>query len=179
MAPARPLHSGHRGGTPRGEPAAGLGAVALGTGAKRAWQVRCEVDALDRDNHRYLGKLLDEVGWVEAGRSGFELSYHAYVMALHRAQDWPLMLAVTAAVETGARAKRFPPELFVVLHQRTRYVMGERDRYGQVGLVGGRWVVGPLEDRARVDEFRKGIGLGPLAAESRKYEDTVVFDDWP
>ncbi|VTT99791.1 unnamed protein product [Gemmataceae bacterium] len=66
-----------------------------------------------------------------------------------------------------------------MLHRRTRYLMGERDRYGQVGLVGGRWVVGPLEDRAWVDEFRKGIGLGPLATESRKYEDTVVYDDWP
>ncbi len=43
-------------------------------------------------------------------------------------------------------------------------MLGEKQRFGtQVGHAeGGYWVVMPLEDRSRVDEFRREIGLFTL-----------------
>ena len=65
----------------------------------------------------------------------------------------------------GVRADGHDGQNFALLYDRLQLNLGENQRYGsQVGRdEKGEMVVLPLEDRAKVDQFRRELGMGPLA----------------
>jgi len=77
-----------------------------------------------------------------------------------------------SALAGGARAQEVPEPVKPLL-----------GAWKQAETEKGRLFVGPLEDRRRVDEFRKEIGLPPLAEYLKRYKeenggrDVEVVDD--
>jgi hypothetical protein len=130
-----------------------------------------EMARIDADDTKYLTGLLGEVGWIDEPRFGADAAHSAYLIAMHT-KDFGLMGAAVAELEKETRAKRFDPEQFAGLHDRHRSLTGQLERYGvHVSRdEKGELVVGPLEAPKRVDEFRKAIGLTPLAEYLRRYK---------
>jgi hypothetical protein len=56
-------------------------------------------------------------------------------------------------------------QLYALLYDRVQLMTGGKQRYGTqiTPNAAGEMVVAGLEDKAQVDEFRREIGMGPLA----------------
>jgi hypothetical protein len=143
-----------------------------------------EMEKIDADDTTYLIKLVKDVGWIDEKRFGDKANYSAYLIVMHT-KDLSLMRSAIPQIEKEVKAKRFDPELFAGLHDRYRLIVAEPERYGMHVNVTekGTLIVGPLEDRKKVDEFRKEIGLPPLAEYLKRYKeenggkDVEVVDD--
>jgi hypothetical protein len=125
---------------------------------------RAEIPAVDADNLGYVGQLLREVGWIDVERFGLSASVAAFLIVLHSG-DLPLMLAAQQALWKDHTAGHPVGRYYASLDDKVRLMQGYRQRYGS--SLGederGGLVVLPLEDRARVDAWRKEVGLPPLA----------------
>jgi hypothetical protein len=123
-----------------------------------------EMGKVDAGNTAWLRKVVGELGWIDAGRFGAPASNAAFLLVQHSA-DLSLMTAALPEIEKDLKAKRLrDAQPFALLYDRTRLMLGEKQRYGtQLGRnLKGEAVVLPLEDRARVEELRKEIGIFPL-----------------
>jgi hypothetical protein len=143
-----------------------------------------EMMKIDAADSRYLAGLLREVGWVDSERFGGAAEHGAYLIVMHT-HDLALMQTGIEELEKEVKAKRFDAEQFAGLFDRFRGIVALPQRYGMVvtHTARGEMVLGPLEDRKRVDEFRKAIGLPPLARYLERYrqdnggKDVRVVDD--
>jgi hypothetical protein len=123
-----------------------------------------DMGAVDRDNTTYLTKLVGEVGWIDVTRFGAPASHDAFLIVQHSGK-LPLMLAALPEIEKDTKAGQLTDgQNFALLYDRTKLYMGEKQRYGtQVGQdAKGDPVVLPLEDRKKVEQYRKEINLSPL-----------------
>ena len=117
---------------------------------------------IDHENTAYLKKLVGEVGWIDGGRFGKAAANAAFLIVQHSG-DLPLMLAALPEIEKDVKAGKADGQGFALLYDRTQLMQGERQRYGsQIGSAGGKIAVFPLEDRNKVDEYRKSLGMMPL-----------------
>ena len=119
---------------------------------------------VDRDNTAYLTKLVKEYGWADVTRFGEPAAHDAFLIVQHSG-NLPLMLAALPEIEKETKAGRLTDgQNFALLYDRTKLYMGEKQRYGtQVGQDSkGDPVVLPLEDRAKVEQYRKEINMVPL-----------------
>ena len=123
-----------------------------------------ETQRVDGENTRYLRGLLQEVGWIDKERFSNEAATAAFLLVQH-SPNLSLMLAALPHVERAAHQARRDGEAFALLYDRVQVRLGEKQRYGTQCRItpNGEFQVYPLQDRARVDEFRAGLGLGPLA----------------
>ena len=141
--------------------------------AKRADKIKEMVKA-DADDTRFLIDLIQEIGWIDSGRFGYAAQESAFLILMHTANP-ALKEAALPILKKEVLAGRFDAEFYAGLYDRYCFQVCLPDRYGMHVSpdATGQLVVGPLEDRARVDEFRKEIGLGPLAKylERRKEEN--------
>ncbi len=151
-----------------------------------------EMEAVDSDNTAWLKELVAEIGWIDVTRFGKEAAGAAFLIVQHSG-DLPLMMAVLPEIETDVRQHGVDPQNYALLWDRLQVRLGKRQRYGsQLGTdEQGRMVVIALEDRARVEELRKAIGLFPLkqyldlfrsgtfatAADKNAKPTTIVFED--
>jgi hypothetical protein len=125
---------------------------------------REKMGGVDADNTAHLIKLVQEVGWVDATRFGAATSNTAFLIVQHSG-NLPLMRAALPEIEKDVKAGRLDAQPYALLYDRLQLYLGEKQRFGtQIGQnEQGEAVVLPLEDRARVDEFRKQLGLFPLS----------------
>jgi len=125
---------------------------------------RGEMAKVDADNTAWLRKLVAELGWIDAERFGAQASNDAFLLVQHSG-DLALMTAALPEIEKDVKAKRLDGQPFALLFDRTQLMLGEKQRYGtQVGAnAQGEPVVLPLEDREKVEELRRGIGVFPLS----------------
>jgi hypothetical protein len=123
-----------------------------------------EMQQVDADNTAYLVKLVKEVGWIDAERFGKDAWNAAFLIVQH-SEHLPLMLAVRPAIDKDFKAKLIDAQPYALLHDRLQLLLGEKQRYGtQMSQnAKGEWVILPLEDPAKVEQFRKEIGLFTLA----------------
>ncbi len=122
-----------------------------------------EMMKTDIDNTAYVKKLVTELGWIDAGRFGFITSNAAFLIIQHSG-DLPLMLAALPEIEKDVKTNKGLGQAYALLYDRTQLMLGKPQRYGsQVGQVDGKMAVLPLEDRKKVDEYRKSMGMEPLA----------------
>jgi hypothetical protein len=132
---------------------------------------RKEMARVDANNTKYLIKLVQDTGWIDVERFGAQTSHEAFLIVQHSGNT-PLMLAALPPIEADVKAKRLDAQPYALLYDRLRIMLGEKQRYGtQLGSnEKGRPVLLPLQDRARVDELRKAIGLFPLAEYLKFFE---------
>jgi hypothetical protein len=124
-----------------------------------------EMTKADRDNTRWLKSLVKEIGWIDVSRFGADASNDAFLMVQHSG-DFRLLMAALPEIERDVRAKRFKDgQPYALLYDRVRVSLAGKQRYGtQIARnAEGALVVLPLENRAKVEEFRKEIGLMPLS----------------
>lgn len=123
-----------------------------------------DMQKVDGDNTEYLIKLIQEVGWIDNVRFGRNAAQAAFLIVQHSGH-MKLMLAALPEIEKDLKKKVGDPQDYALLYDRLQLFLGEKQRYGtQIGQnANGEAVVLPLEDKAKVEQFRKEIGLFPLA----------------
>jgi hypothetical protein len=118
--------------------------------------------------------LTDDQGWLDVSRFGRDTANQAFIMMLHYPEDWRLMQAVVPAIERDVRAGQLDARRYIELHRRARFCMGEKDRFGAVlwNINKRMPEVGPLEEPAKVNEYRRELGLPPLEQEIEQMKQT-------
>ena len=142
---------------------------------------RGDMAAVDADNTKYLRALVTDLGWIDAKRFGKQTATNAFLIVQHSG-DLRLMQAALPEIEKDMKAGAGDPQDYALLYDRLKLNLGERQRYGsQIGQdKDGNSVVLPLEDKAKVEEFRKAIGLFPLSEYLKFFEQQgrkVKFSD--
>jgi hypothetical protein len=119
---------------------------------------------VDAENTKYVKSLVATLGWLDAERFGREAANAAFLLVQH-SSDLRLMMAALPEIKKDLKAKRVDPQDYALLFDRIQTSVGEKQRYGtQLGQnEKGELIVFPLEDRKKVEEFRKEIGLFPLS----------------
>ena len=119
---------------------------------------------VDTDNTAYLKKLVSEIGWINAKRFGSQTALAAFVIVQHSA-DIRLMLAVIPFIRQDVDNKLTDAQDYALLYDRLQEFLGDKQRYGTQlrEMPNGEYMVSPLENREKVDEFRKELGLEPLS----------------
>ena len=125
---------------------------------------RGDMPRVDGENTAYLKKLVAEQGWIDCDRFGAETSNTAFLIVQHSG-DIPLMMAALAPIEKDVQSGKLDPQPYALLFDRIKIFTGEKQRYGtQIGQGSkGQPVVLALEDKTKVEDFRKAIGLFPLS----------------
>jgi hypothetical protein len=125
---------------------------------------RGDMATVDADNTKYLRGLIVDLGWIDAKRFGRRSATDAFLIVQHSG-DLRLMQGALPEIEKDMKAGIGDPQDYALLYDRLKLNLGERQRYGsQIGQnAEGEPVVLPLEDKAKVEEFRKAIGLFPLS----------------
>jgi hypothetical protein len=125
---------------------------------------RGDMATVDADNTKYLRSLVVDQGWIDAKRFGRRTATNAFLIVQHSG-DLRLMQGALPEIEKDMKAGIGDPQDYALLYDRLKLNLGERQRYGsQIGQnAKGEAVVLPLEDKSRVEEFRKAIGLFPLS----------------
>jgi hypothetical protein len=116
------------------------------------------------ENARFLTTLVQEVGWLDAGRFGAKTSVDAVILAKHSG-DLSLMMAALPLAEKDLKHNG-DGQTFAVLYDGLQIDLGGKQRYGtQIGEdAQGHPYVLPLETPAKVDEYLKDMGLPPFSA---------------
>jgi len=143
-----------------------------------------EMGAVDRDNTAWLKMLIADVGWIDGTRFGKHTAGSAFLLVQHSG-DLPLMQATLPLIKIDLSLGVCDPQDFALLYDRVQIMTGQRQRYGsQIGQALGKSALFPLEDRARVDDFRQEIGLFPLKTYLAMFQQMmktsiVYMDDMP
>lgn len=121
-------------------------------------------DSVIVDNREYLKHLIQEIGWIDIHRFGGEASGNALVLAKH-SRDLSLIMGILPFVEKDFKGQSESNVMLAILYDGLQINLGRKQRYGtQTGLDSeGVPMVLPLEDPSRVEQYRKEIGLPPLA----------------
>jgi len=120
-----------------------------------------------------LKQAVTELGWIDAKRFGKPAAETAFDLA-QKCADVPLLVALLPELEKEALAGNLAGMDFARFYDRTKLAIGERQKYGtQLGKTeAGELLVLPLEDKEKVDEFRKQLKLSPLATDKDlKFEE--------
>lgn len=125
---------------------------------------RKEMPSVGTNNTNYVRALVQEIGWIDIRRFGETASGNAIILVQH-SLDLPLMLAVLPEIERDFKPRGPDALLFAIVYDRLENELGRKQRFGtQLGEdAQGQPMVIPLESVEKVDEFRKELGLPPLA----------------
>jgi DNA polymerase III psi subunit len=132
-----------------------------------------------QENREYLLKLLAEYGWIDIDRFGKYPSSAALLIAKH-SSDMPLSMTVLPIAEKDARAHSALGEMISVLYDQVNLMLGQKQRYGTqiIDDAEGHGVVLPVEDRTKVDEYRKQLGI-PTWADYLSQASQALYDGKP
>ncbi len=131
-----------------------------------------EMSKVDTDNTAWLKQTVSRHGWIDVDRFGYEASHAAFLLVQHSG-DIPLMMAALPEIEKDVKAGKFPDgQPYALLYDRLQLRLGGKQRYGtQIGSDGkGGMVVLPLENRAKVEEYRREIKMFPLSQYLQMFE---------
>lgn len=116
------------------------------------------VEAVDRANQAALLTMVPPEGWFLKSRYGEEAAAAAFHIVQHSGLDlWrrfvPVLEPLVAAGEVEGQS-------FALMYDRLAMNEGRPQRYGsQFKCVDGRHQMHPVEDPAKVDELRRGMGM--------------------
>lgn len=121
--------------------------------------------ARDLAHRQWLGAHVAEHGWPTISEVGELGAQAAQLLARHADLDPAFQLRALRLMEPLAASGEANSFGFVNLSDRTSLQLSGTQRYGtQLYCPDGWREPMPLEDPARVDEWRASVGLGPLAA---------------
>ncbi len=112
------------------------------------------------DNDRYLREVVGRYGWIDIPRFGKAGAAAAVFIAKH-ASDLPLLLDALPVAERDARENGGGKELVSVLVDEVLIATGHKQKYGTqiADDEQGKPYVIPVEDPAKVDEYRRELGI--------------------
>jgi len=116
------------------------------------------------DNIRYLRDVVGRYGWIDIPRFGKAAAAAAIFIAKH-ADDVRLMQDALPIAERDAKENGGGKEIVSVLVDEVLITTGHKQKYGtQIDEdEHGRPFVIPVEDPAKVDQYRKELGILPWA----------------
>jgi len=124
-----------------------------------------ELHAIDDDNTAYLSRVLPADGWFRISRDGARTTSDAWIIVQH-SRDRALQRRVLAAMEPLARMGEVNGQEYALLYDRNEMFDGRPQRYGSQGTcVDGKMTLHTLEDPARVEEWRRSVGMKQTLAE--------------
>jgi hypothetical protein len=112
------------------------------------------------ENGRYLREVVGRYGWIDIPRFGKAAAAAAVIIVKH-ADDVPLMQSAMPIVERDARENGGGKELVSILVDEVLITTGHTQKYGTqiADDANGKPYVIPVEDPAKVDEYRKTLGI--------------------
>jgi hypothetical protein len=116
------------------------------------------IEKADAENLEALLKMVPPEGWFLKSRYGEKASNAAFHIIQHSDVDqWkrfvPVLEPLVATGEVDGQS-------FGLMYDRLAVNEGRKQRYGsQMTCANGKWVPEPLEDPARVEEWRKAMGF--------------------
>lgn len=131
---------------------------AVRMGRKDGEQMR----AADADNTVYLKTLVTELGWIDVERFGQATALAAFLLVQHSG-DLRLMKAALPEIEKDVKAKHLDGEQYALIYDRLQLMTGGKQRFGTQVIPTPTGDIAELEDREKVDEWRRELGMGPLA----------------
>lgn len=126
------------------------------------------------DNLRYLRGLVRQYGWIDIPRFGRPAAAAAILIVKH-SDDVPLMEAALPIVEEDATKNGGGKQLASILIDEVLITTGHKQKYGTqiADDTNGKPCVVPVEDPARVDEYRSQLGIPPWAEYLKKASDAL------
>lgn len=127
--------------------------------------VEIQLADLTLKNSEYLRGLLLEVGWIDVERFGYSASNAAFLILQH-SWDVPMMIAALPSLKKDVDRGLMESDTYALLYDRLQLALGLRQRYGsQIARTPqGEPFVLPVEgDPSQIDDFRRQLGLIPLA----------------
>jgi hypothetical protein len=128
----------------------------------------------DSANAAWLKAYVAKWGWPTSVQVGREAVQAAFLIVQHAVHDTAFMRAMLPAIEASHRRGDLEGGAVAMLTDRLEVKAGRPQIYGtQLSLTGGRWVLDPVVDSARLDERRRRMGLPPIA-EYLRLVDSVL-----
>lgn len=140
---------------------------------------RAKMKQIDTENTAYLRTIAAELGWIDAQRFGSQAAHAAFLLLQHSG-DLSLMRAAVPLIEADVKAGRLDGASYAMLYDRLQLMTAGKQRYGtQIAMNADREVVVPsIEDKNRVNEYRRSVSLQPLEQYVRMWGAAKpVFED--
>jgi hypothetical protein len=119
--------------------------------------------AVDQANLSRLKAVVDEDGWPTIGKVGAEASGSAWLLAQHADEDPVFQLRTLKLMEPLVGPGEVSARNHAYLHDRVMLKLVGKQRYGtQMWCVNGKFAPRPLEHPDRLEDLRRGAGLGPM-----------------
>ncbi|HEY2292933.1 MAG TPA: DUF6624 domain-containing protein [Thermoanaerobaculia bacterium] len=131
--------------------------------------------AVIADNIHYLREVVERYGWIDIPRFG-KAAAAAAVFAAKHANDIRLEQVALPIAEKDARENGGGKEIVAVLVDDLLITLGHKQKYGtQVDKdEHGQAYVIPVEDPAKVDEYRKELGIPPWSDYLKKLSQALL-----
>lgn len=119
---------------------------------------------IDQANTLRIIELVQDVGWLDGARFGKKTQQGAFLIVQHSG-NIRLMRTVLPLIEQEAHADPALGQLYALLYDRLQMSFGKKQRYGTQAAPdsNGGMTIERLEDRTRVDDWRREMGMQPLA----------------
>ena len=127
---------------------------------------------VDRTNTERLASWVARCGWPDKARDGDKAAGHAWLLTQHADHDRPFQKRMLALIEAAAaKTGEGVDKNFAYLYDRIAVAEKRPQHYGtQFANAGSKPCdldFAPMDDRGKVEERRKTIGLMPLGAYRR------------
>lgn len=140
-----------------------------------SWALWDLKERINEQNRKDLEVLLTQYGWPKISEVGYQAANAAFLVVQHwdatrQRQYLPTLMALCKANEASWQC-------YALMYDRIQVDEGKPQRYGsQVRLNSqtGKNELFPLEDEAKVDEWRSEAGLGPLKDYARQWG--IIFE---
>ena len=122
-----------------------------------------QMTAIDHEDTVRMKWIVSEFGWPTPAMVGAEASSNAWLLVQHADADLPFQKRCLTLIEPLANNKTIEGRFYAYLFDRVQVGSGKLQRYGTQGKVeeGLAWIQ-PVDDPARVDTYRKSMGLESL-----------------
>jgi hypothetical protein len=133
-------------------------------------------EKLAAETNEFLKKTIADVGWIDTTRFS-KATAEATFELVQKCGDIQLMAGLLPALQKEALARKLDPNGIARFYDRVKLSTGNHQRYGtQLGKSdSGEMFVLPVEDKDKVDEFRKELGLSELTKDMK--ERNLKFEE--
>lgn len=150
-----------------------MGAQAYGAEPPRIVQ---QTQVIDRQNTENLKRLIKVCGWPKRSVHGAGAVNDAWLLAQHADHDRKFQRSVLVHLQSAVAAGEAPGGQLAYLADRVAVGDGKPQLYGtQLDSKGPcQMDFLPLDDRAKVEERRRAVGLPPLEEYKRLVQENVL-----
>jgi hypothetical protein len=119
-------------------------------------------EGIDKKHAARLKEIIAEIGWPTISKVGKKAAFSAFLVVQHAGFDVAFQEECVELMKQAPEGEVVPQNI-AMLSDRINVFRNRPQTYGtQFHEVDGVFVPFPLQDEARVDEFRARVGLGSL-----------------